>query len=124
MGNRLHIEPAAAVICDANSGIIHNGLRRVCPNCQCVAVHMNGPLMLDMWRVGAISEVQCTKCRQRHHTITLNVPLGMSPERFYRDIFPEGAIKPTAIRELPAVKPRQKRTAGIPQISLFETEEA
>ena len=118
--NSIQIEAAAAVICNTNGDIVENGLRRFCPHCQAVEIHINGTMMIDMWRVGGIREAQCTKCRKRHHTITLNVPQEMSPEEFYRAIYPEGANVPTAIRELPIPKIRQKRALGSPQLSLFD----
>ena len=116
----LQIEAAAAVICNTSGDIVKNGLRLFCPYCQVVEIHINGHLMLEMWRVGAIREAQCTKCRKRHHRITLNVPQGMSPEEFYRAIYPEGVNVPTAILELPIPKIRQKIALNSPQLSLFE----
>ena len=116
----VQIEATTAVICNTNGNIVENGLRRVCPHCQSVYLFQSGHQAIEIWRVGASGLWECTKCRKRHHSLTLSVPQNMSPKELYRTIFPEGATEPTAIRELPTPKIRQKRALNSPQLSLFD----
>ena len=111
------IEPSCAVHVDDKGGI--TSLRRMCPHCHCVETHISGHLMVQMARVGAIFEAQCTKCRKRHKAITLNVPLTMSPEEFYRTIYPEGSTEVIAMQPIPPPKPKRKKSDNT-QISILE----
>lgn len=62
------------------------GLLPICPHCGQVKHHQGVGGSVNIWTVGSVQLMECTKCRKRHKTITLTVPPEMEPEDFYLQI--------------------------------------
>lgn len=83
---KIEREATNGVIYSESGGIVKNGLRIVCPNCGEIGIHHGHGGSVNIWTVGAIERRECTKCRKQFNTISLTVPVDMSPEDFYLKI--------------------------------------
>ena len=81
----VRLDPTNAVIVSMADGkIIRNGVHQRCPHCGAAQLHNRDTAII--WNVGATGMWVCCKCRKQYNTITLPVPVYMTPEEFYEKI--------------------------------------
>ena len=84
-GTKIRFDPTNAVIVTKADGkIVRNGIHHLCPHCGAEHLHNYGTV--PICNVGAIGRWECRTCRKRYNTLSLPVPVDITPEEFYEKI--------------------------------------